>query len=189
MDINFDTRKKLALDALEFIQSLQIKLTMMKVSSTLPGQYLAEEKLFVRSVELKLIAYAHIIELLENNRGQKRVLHAFAQSQQSEALALSSMQYKKGVVNQTKEYCSLIARACLKKDGKVILMARADYEGIETLAKQVLEGEVEDLKLVDMIDIRKTESKTYERSTVKQYLPVRKAMEIMDCRASVSIQK
>ncbi len=189
LDIDFDTRKKLALDALEFIQSLQTKLASIKVGSTLPGQYLTEEKLFVRSVELKLISYAHIIELLENNRGQKRVLHAFAQSRQSEALALSSSQFKNGLANQTKEYCSLIARACLKKDGKVILMGKADYEGIEVLAKQVLEGETLEVKLVDMIDVRKTENKTYERSTVKQYLPVRKAMEIMDCRASVSIQK
>jgi hypothetical protein len=189
LDINFDTRKILALDALEFIQGLQTKLASIKVSATLPGQYLTEEKLFVRSVELKLISYAHIIELLENKRGQKRVLHAFAQSRQSEALALNSSQFNSGIVNQTKEYCSLIARACLKKDGKVILMGKADYEGIDTLAKQVLEGEVETVKLVDMIDVRKTEGKTYERSTVKHYLPVRKVMEIIDCRTSVSIQR
>lgn len=189
LDLDFDTRKKLALDAIEFIENMQTRLAAIQVSSTLPSQYLTEEKAFVRSVELKLISYAHIIELLENNRGQKRVLHAFAQSQQSEALALNSSQFNKGIVNQTKEYCSLIARACLKKDGKVILMGKADYEGIDALAKQVLEGETENVKLVDMIDVRKTESKTYERSTVKQYLPVRKAMEIMDCRTSVSIQK
>jgi hypothetical protein len=189
LDIDFDTRKKLALDALDFIQSLQTKLASIQVGSTLPGPYLTEEKLFVRSVELKLISYAHIIELLENNRGQKRVLQAFAQSRQSEALALSSSQFNKGLANQAKEYCSLIARACLKKDGKVILMGKADYEGIDVLAKQVLEGETSEVKLVDLIDVRKTDNKTYERSNVKQYLPVRKAMEIMDCRTSVSISK
>jgi hypothetical protein len=189
LDIDFETRKKLAVDALDFINEIKNRFSILAETSSSPETYLLREKDFIRLVEVKMVSFAHVIELLENSRGQNRVLEALHQSRQALKVARAEGQFKSSIKAQTREYCSLIARACLRKDGKVILMGKVDYEGIENLADQVLKGENDKVELIDMIEVRKTERKAYERSPVKDYVPVRKAMEIKDCRSTVSITK
>ncbi|MFN9069110.1 MAG: hypothetical protein ACK5V3_17940 [Bdellovibrionales bacterium] len=188
LDIDFETRKKLALEALQFVKEMKIRVQSITSGELNPTNYLLNEKSLIRYIEVKMVAYAHIIELLENRRGQKRVLQAFETSLQAEKSAESQKQFKNSIVNQAKEYCSLLARACLRKDGKVILMGQVDYEGIENFSDEILKEADGRNDMIDLINVKKS-GPNYVRSEVKEYLPVRKALEIKDCRSTVSIKK
>lgn len=187
LDLSLKSRQDLVKEALQFLGDMSVQLVSTKIYSSSASAYLSEESRFIRAIETKMVAYAHIIELLENGRNEKRVLEVFNQSLKAQELAKLGQQYKNGVVTKAKEYCSLIARACSGKDGKVVLMGQVDYEGIDRLAQDVLDPRSANIDMIDFIDVNKTANGSYARGKATNYTPVRKSMEIIECKAAVSI--
>jgi len=189
LDLSIKTRQDLAQDAIRFIGDMSVQLISTKIASSAASAYLAEESQFLRKVETKMVAYAHILELLENQRSEKRVLEVLEKSRKSLELAESKQQYKNGFATQAKEYCSLMARACRGIDGKVILMGKVDYQGIENLAKEVMDPRSTNVDVTDLIDVKKNTDGSYKRGRANEYTPVRKSMEIIECTSAVSTSR
>jgi hypothetical protein len=187
LDLSLHTRQTLAKEAMEFLDLMNRQLESAKkgLYTSVPS-YLTEEIQFTRRIELKMAAYAHILELLENQRSENRILEILERSRESSSIADANQQLKSGRLSIAKEYCSLIARACLGKNGKIILMGKIDYEGVENLAREIADPNSKNVDFIDLIDVKKNSDGSYKRGKANQYTPVRKSIELNECRGVFS---
>lgn len=176
LDLSFEARKKLVTNALQFLKSIESELKTIQSNSRSAAEYLNQENKFFRNIEVQMTSYAHILELSENQKSEKRIL---------EVLSRISTEKANRLLTLATEYCSFIAKACLGKKSQVVLMGKIDYAGIESLANEIFQSEKPHIKTIDFIDIKKNADGTYIRSPVTRYTPVRKSMEIIECKAAV----